>query len=134
MCFSLGYSFAAPPSSSAMSPVGYSSAVLSSSRLRFADLFNGGAVFGCGQQEKTSQPLADLAGGRLLPSSKPAILRVFYSGTDTSIASELEEQSETVAIGCHSLRARIALTNQPVQEELLDEFGKLSFRGVGCLH
>jgi hypothetical protein len=28
------------PSSSAMSPVGYSSAVLSSSRLRFADLFN----------------------------------------------------------------------------------------------
>jgi hypothetical protein len=34
------------PSSSAMSPVGYSSAVLSSSRLRFADLFNGGADFG----------------------------------------------------------------------------------------
>jgi hypothetical protein len=34
------------PSSSAMSPVGYSSAVLSSSRLRFADIINGGAVFG----------------------------------------------------------------------------------------
>ena len=41
-----GYGFAAPPSSSAMSPVGYSSAVLSSSRLRFADLFHGGADFG----------------------------------------------------------------------------------------
>jgi len=65
-----------------MSPVGYSLAVLSSSRLRFADLFNGGAVFGWGQQEKTStsQPLA---GGQLLPSSKPATMRVFYSGTDT---------------------------------------------------
>ena len=46
MCFSLGYSFAAPPFIAAMSPVGYSLAVLSSSRLRFADLFNGRAVFG----------------------------------------------------------------------------------------
>ena len=46
MCFSLGYGFAAHPSSSATSPVGYSLAVLSSSRLRFADLFNGGADFG----------------------------------------------------------------------------------------
>ncbi len=37
-----------------MSPVGYSLAVLSSSRLRFADLFNGGADFSLGQQENAT--------------------------------------------------------------------------------
>jgi len=38
-----------------MSPVGYSLAVLSSSRLRFADLYHGGAVFGRGQQERRAR-------------------------------------------------------------------------------
>jgi hypothetical protein len=47
MCFSLGGTASPhPPSSSAMSPVGYSLALLSSSRLRFADLFHGDADFG----------------------------------------------------------------------------------------
>ena len=45
MCFSLGYGFATLPSSSAMSPVEYSLAVLPSNRLRFADLFHSGADF-----------------------------------------------------------------------------------------
>jgi hypothetical protein len=35
-------------------------------------------------RKRQAKPLADLAGSRLLPSSKPAILRVFYSGTDTA--------------------------------------------------
>src|SRR2546429_9948330 len=51
-----------------------------------------------------------------------------------SIASELEEQPKAVAIGCHSLRARIALANQAVQEELFDEFGKPTFWGVEGFH
>ena len=50
------------------------------------------------------------------------------------VASKLEEEPEAVAIGCHRLRTRVALTHQPFQKELFDELGKSAFRGLGCLH
>ena len=80
MCFKSGAVACARPSS-AMSPAGYSLAVLSSNRLRFADRLQWWGSFRLRSTGKTSQPLA---GGQLLPSSKPAKMRAFYSGTDTN--------------------------------------------------
>jgi hypothetical protein len=65
-----------------MSPAGYSLAVLSSNRLRFADRLQWWGSFRLRSTGKTSQPSA---GGPLLPSSKPAEMRAFYSGTDSQI-------------------------------------------------
>ena len=74
----------APRPSSAMSPAGYSLAVLSSNRLRFADRLQWWGSFRLTSTGKTSQPSA---GGPPLPSSKPAEMRAFYSGTDTELVS-----------------------------------------------
>src|SRR4051794_6179986 len=51
-----------------------------------------------------------------------------------AVASKLEQEPEAIAIGRHGLWTRVALANQPLQKELLDELGKLAFRGRGCLH
>ena len=82
----------APRPSSAMSPAGYSLAMLSSNRLRFADRLQWWGSFRLRSTGKTSQPCA---GGPLLPSSKPAEMRAFYSGTDIyagSLDAKPEEQ------------------------------------------
>src|SRR5258708_522955 len=79
MCLKSGATACARPSS-AMSPAGYSLAVLSSNRLRFADRLQWWGSFSLRSTEKTSQRSP---GGPLLPSPKPAEMRAFYSGTDS---------------------------------------------------
>ena len=67
-----------------MSPAGYSLAVLSSNRLRFADRLQWWGSFRLRSTGKTSQAVRRRP---LLPSSKPAEMRAFYSGTDKVLVS-----------------------------------------------
>ena len=67
--FSWGYGLAAPPSSSAMSPAGYSFASLSSKRLRFADRF-----LSCDRSEfeSTENPVSQHGSAALIHSDSLA--------------------------------------------------------------
>jgi hypothetical protein len=97
MCLKSGAAACARPSS-AMSPAGYSLAVLSSNRLRFADRLQ---WWGSLRQRSIGKTSRASYRGPLLPSSKPAKMRAFYSGTDILVAN-FSLEGQHAPLGCEA--------------------------------